>query len=46
MTSGTASLPTLFSQYEKLCRYCDEVFAATVQACRAHIHCAPGCAEC
>jgi len=36
----------LLSQYQTLCRYCDEVFAMTLQAFRAHIRCAQGCASC
>jgi hypothetical protein len=44
--SEKTSLTTLISQYQKLCQYCDEVFAATFDAFRAHIRCARGCAAC
>ena len=41
-----SSLTTLITQYQTLCRYCDEVFAMTLQAFRSHIRCAQGCASC
>lgn len=39
-------ITTLITQYQKLCQYCDEVFAATFDAVRPHIRCARGCAAC
>jgi hypothetical protein len=48
----TSSMPdptafeTLLTQYRTLCRYCDQVFAATAEALRPHIRCAKGCAAC
>jgi len=41
-----SSLTTLITQYQKLCQYCDNVFAATHEAFRSHIRCARGCAAC
>jgi uncharacterized protein len=39
-------MTTLISQYQRLCQYCDDLFAATLQAFRTHMCCAPGCATC
>ena len=44
--TNQSSLSTLLSQYQTLCRYCDDAFAMTLQAFRAHIRCAQGCASC
>jgi hypothetical protein len=41
-----SSLTTLITQYQKLCQYCDEVFAATIVAFRSHMRCIRGCAAC
>jgi hypothetical protein len=41
-----ASLNTLLTQYQKLCEYCDKVFAATYEAFRPYIRCSKGCAAC
>ena len=40
------SLITLVTQYQKLCQYCDEVFAAILEVFRAQMRCAKGCAAC
>ncbi len=39
-------LSTLIARYQKLCQYCDEVFAATLHVFRPHIQCSKGCATC
>lgn len=41
-----AAFETLLTQYRTLCRYCDQVFAATAEALRPHIRCAKGCDAC
>ena len=41
-----AAFTTLISRYHALGRYCDDVFAATLQVWRPHIRCAEGCAAC
>jgi Fe-S-cluster containining protein len=44
--SERSSLTTLITQYQKLCQYCDALFAATRAAFRLHIRCSRGCATC
>lgn len=39
-------LTTLITQYQTLCRYCDEIFATTLNAFRPYMQCAKGCAAC
>ncbi len=39
-------LSILFSQYQKLCHYCDGVFSATQNAFPSQMQCAKGCASC
>jgi hypothetical protein len=39
-------LSTVFSQYQRLCRYCDDTFAATQRAFQPHMQCSKGCASC
>ena len=41
-----SALTPLIAQYQKLCQYCDEVFAATFEAFRSHMRCIRGCAAC
>ena len=41
-----AQLSTLLDRYHALCQYCDDLFQRAVQAYRAQIQCAKGCAEC
>jgi hypothetical protein len=44
--SNKSSLATLVGQYQRLCQYCDDLFAATFHTFRLHIKCAKGCASC
>ncbi len=46
MMNDTAPLSTLITQYQTLCQYCDDAFAAAFHAHRAHMHCVKGCASC
>lgn len=42
----TASLDYLIQQYQTLCQYCDNVFAAIFAQFRSEMRCARGCAAC
>lgn len=46
MDNEKPDLTHLFSQYQTLCRYCDETFARTFDTFQATMRCAKGCAAC
>jgi Fe-S-cluster containining protein len=46
MMNETSRFSTLITQYKTLGQYCDNAFAATFHAYRAHMHCVKGCASC
>jgi uncharacterized protein len=42
----THALDAVIQQYQTLCRYCDDVFAATFARFQSEMRCARGCASC
>ncbi|PIE34413.1 hypothetical protein CSA56_07695 [candidate division KSB3 bacterium] len=44
--SGRDQLSTVLSQYQKLCRYCDDTFTAIQKKFHPYMQCSKGCASC